>query len=54
VVTHPLLVQEFLGSNPGPTRVFMFDSFCFVVVVFYVFVQKHIIYNKSLQFLLQS
>jgi len=41
------------GFNPGPGRGLMFD-FLFLFVVFLLFfVQKHIIFYKCLQFLLQ-
>jgi len=36
VVTHPLWVQEV----PAPARVFMFDFFCIVVIVFLLFCPK--------------
>jgi len=41
------------GLNPWLRQGFLCLNFCFVVVVLLFFVQKHIIYYKSLQFLLQ-
>jgi len=52
VVTHPLWVQEVPGSIPASGRVFYVWIFCFVVVVvLLLFVPKHIICHKFLQFL---
>jgi len=45
-VTGPLCVLEVPGSIPGSGKGFMFDFFCFVVVVFLFVVQKHIICHK--------
>jgi len=42
VVTHPLWVQAVLGSIPGSGKGFYVSFFCFVVVVFLLFCQKHI------------
>ena len=41
------------GFNPRIRQGFLCFIFCFVVVVFLFFCQKHIICHKSLQFLLQ-
>ena len=41
------------GFNPRLGHGFLCLMFCFVVVVFLLFCPKHIIYHKSLQFLLQ-
>ena len=38
VVTHPLWVQEVPGSIPGSSKAFLGLIFCFVVVVFLLFV----------------
>ena len=46
VVTHPLWVQELPGSIPGSGKGFNVWFFCFVVDVFLLFVQKHIICYK--------
>ena len=54
VVTNPLMVQDVPGSIPCCGKGFYVWLSCFVVVVFLLFVQKHIICNKSLHFLLQS
>jgi len=53
VITHLLWEQVVPGSIPGSGEGFNVWVFCFVVVVFLVFVQKHIICHKQLQFLLQ-
>jgi len=53
VVTHPLWVQDVPGSIPGSGKGFYVRLFCFVVVVFLLFVPKHIICHKILRFLLQ-
>jgi len=53
VVTHPLWVQDVPGSIPGSGKGFYVSFFCFVVVVFLLFCQKHSICHKSLHFLLQ-
>jgi len=53
VVTHTLWVQEVPGSIPSSDKDFYVWFFCFVVVVLLLFVKKHIICHKSLQFLLQ-
>jgi len=47
VATHPLWEQEVTVQSPAPESVFMLDLFC--VITF--FLQKYIIYHKSLQFL---
>jgi len=39
------------GFNPPLRQGFLCLLFCFVVVVFLLFVSKHITYHKSLQFL---
>ena len=41
------------GFNPQLRQGFLCLIFCFVVVVVLLFVQKHIICHKNLQFLLQ-
>jgi len=51
VVTHPLWVQEVPGWIPSSGKGFYVYLFCFVVVVFLLLVQKHIISHNSLQFL---
>jgi len=48
VVTHPLWVREAPGSIPGK-GFYVWFLFCFVVVVFLLFVQKHIICHRILQ-----
>jgi len=48
VVTHPLRVQEVPGSIPGSGKGFYVLFFCFVVVVFLLFVHKHIICHNIL------
>jgi len=53
VVTHQLWVQEVLGEIPGSGKGFYVWLFCFVVVVFLFFVQKHILCHIFFQFLLQ-
>ena len=53
VVTHPLWVQQFQDSIAGSGKGFYVWIFCFVIVVFLLFVQKHIISRTILQFLLQ-
>jgi len=53
VVTHPLWVQEVPGSIPGSGKGFYVWFFVSLLLCFYFFVQKHIIYRKILQFLLQ-
>ena len=53
VVTHPLWVQEVPGSIPSSGKGFYVWFFCFVVVVFLLFCQKHLLCHRSLQFLLQ-
>ena len=53
MVTHPLSVHEGPRSIPSSGKGFYVRFFCFVVVVFLLFVKKHIICHKSLQFLLQ-
>ena len=53
VVTHPLWMQEVPGSIPGSGKGFYVWFFVLLLLFFYVFVQKHIIYRKILQFLLQ-
>ena len=45
VVTHPLSVQEVPGSIPGSGKGFCL-IFSIVVVVFLLFVQKHLIFTK--------
>jgi len=40
VVMHPLWVQAVPGSFPGSGKGFMFHFFCFVVVVFLLFLSK--------------
>jgi len=52
VIKHSLWVQEFMGSIPGSNDGFLCLIFCFVVV-FLLFVQKHIICHKIVQFRLQ-
>jgi len=53
VVSHPFWVQAVRVQSPDTAWVLCF-IFCFVVVVvFFLFCQKHIICHKSLQFLLQ-
>ena len=52
VVTHPLWVQEVPGSIPSSGKGFYVWIFV-LLLCFYLFVQKHIIYQKGLQFLLQ-
>jgi len=46
VVTNPLRVQEVPRSIPGSGKGFYVWIFCFVVVVFLLFVQTHIICYK--------
>jgi len=53
VVTHPLWVQEVPGSIPGSIKGFYVWFFVSLLLCFYFFVQKHIIYRNILQFLLQ-
>jgi len=53
VVTHPLWVQEVPGSIPVSGKGFYVWFFVLLLLCFNVFVQKHIIYRKILQFLLQ-
>jgi len=53
VVTHPRWVQEFPGSIPGSGKAFYVWVFVLLLLCFYFFVQKQIIYRKILQFLLQ-
>jgi len=53
VVTHPLWVQEVPGWIPGSGKGFYVWIFVLLLLCFYLFVQKHIIYQKGLQFLLQ-
>jgi len=50
MVTHPLCVKEVPGSIPGSGKDFLCLIFCFVVVAFLLFVQKHIICHTILQF----
>jgi len=52
VVTHPLWVQEVQGSIPDSGKGF-YVWFFVLLLCFYFFVQKHGIYRKILQFLLQ-
>jgi len=53
VVTHPLWVQEVPGSIPVSGTGFYVSFFALLLLCFYFFVQKHIIYRKILQFPLQ-
>jgi len=53
MVTHPLWEQKVPGSIPGTGKEFYVWFFVLLLLCFYFFVQKHIIYNKSLQLLLQ-
>ena len=53
VVTHPLCVQEVTGSIPGSGKGFYVWFFVLLLLCFYFCVQKHTIYHKSLQFILQ-
>jgi len=53
VVTHPVWDQEFPGSIPGSGKGFYVWIFILLLLCFYFFVQKHIIYRKILQFILQ-
>jgi len=53
VVTHSLWVQEVPGSIPVSGKGFYVSFFALLLLCFYFFVQKHIIYRKILQFLLQ-
>ena len=50
-VTHPLWVQEVPVSIPVSGKGFLCLNFWFVVVVFLLFVQKHIISQTILQIL---
>ena len=52
-VTHPLWVQELPGSIPGSGKGFYVWFFVLLLLCFLLFVQKHIICHKILQFLLQ-
>jgi len=52
VLAHPLLVQEVPCSISGSCKGFDVVDFCFVVVVFLLFVQKYIICHNILQLLL--
>ena len=51
MVTHPLWVQKVPGSISRLRQGVLCLIFCFVVVVFLLTVQKHIICHKILQFL---
>jgi len=53
VVTHSLGVQEVTCSISGSGKGFFCLFFCFVVVVFLLFVHKHTICQNILQNLLQ-
>jgi len=53
VVTHPLWVQELLGSIPSSGKGFYVWIFVLLLLCFYFFVKKIIICHISLQFLLQ-
>jgi len=54
VVTHPLWVKEVPGSIRSSGKGFyVLFFFVLLLLCFYFFVQKHIIFHKSLQFLLQ-
>jgi len=53
VVTYSLWVQEVPGSIPGSGMGFYVWFFVLLLLCFYFFVQKHIIYRKILHFLLQ-
>ena len=53
VVTHPLWVQEVPGSIPGSGKGFYVWFLVLLLLCFYLFIQKHSIYRKILQFLLQ-
>ena len=51
VVMHPLSVQEVPGSIPGSGKGFYVGCFVLLLLCF-LFVQKHIIFHNILQFLL--
>ena len=53
VVTHPLWVKEVLGSIPGSGKGLNVWYFVLLLLCFYFFVQKHIIYHTILQFILR-
>jgi len=53
VVTYPLWVQEVQDSIPGSDKGFEVWFFVLLLLCVSFFVQKHIICQKSLQFLLQ-
>jgi len=46
VVTHPLWVQEISGSIPGSGKGFYVCFLVLLLLCFYFFVQKNIIYKK--------
>jgi len=52
-VTHPLWVQEVPGSIPGSGKGFYVRFFVLLLLCFYFFVQRHIIYDKNFPLLLQ-